>query len=742
MRPRWKTVEEQVRDIASRLYGKPCEPGRIAGNDLDGIIDIAADQKALFEITVNTTLEKVRNDLNKLAIARTALFSQNILVRGFVVIDRPPTVAMTDAAKELNLTVMSKSRLAQQFLDFGRYKATREISTFGSAVDPFSGKRDTVPYVPVTYIGRESRKTYTVEQISEMLLEGKNLVLLGEYGSGKSRCINEIFLELSKEWDLTFQFPIAVNLRDCWGLRRAEEIVRRHVCSLGLDDMQGPAVRAYNSQNLLFLLDGFDEIGIQAWSIDDARLKELRAQALSGVKEVVLSSGTGTLVAGREHYFTNQSEMFAALGLAEKNTVVIQVKEQFSLEEMSEYFEAAEIDVVLPDWLPRRPLICQTIASLDRDELGSMFGLGSREAAFWNHFMKVICQRDSRINPLFDPDIIYQVFIELSRTTRNKPNNVGPLSERELQEAFTAVVGQFPVEDAAIMLQRLPTLSRVSPETTERRFIDTYILDGLRAKDVSRLVASDEPARNAAMSTSWSNPLATLGQKVLALDIEDRPDPFKQFAKRAAGSRNGTLTGDIVASFLRVDEDVLDFEDIVVKSATVSELDMSSAAVHNLTVEGSIIDKLILPNTPPVKTVISDCVVAKVAGVSSMAGLPKWVDISGVEEFDSVQTVAQIRNAGLAVQHEIFVAIIKKTFFQKGSGRKEEALIRGFGSGPAQGLAPKVLNLLLREKILDRFKGEEGWVYSPNRGEAGRMKAILEELRSSSDPLWDAVGKL
>jgi hypothetical protein len=87
----------------------------------------------------------------------------------------------------------------------------------------------------------------------------------------------------------------------------------------------------------------------------------------------------------------------------------------------------------------------------------------------------------------------------------------------------------------------------------------------------------------------------------------------------------------------------------------------------------------------------------------------------------------------------VFVAIIKKTFFQKGAGRKEEALIRGFGVGAAQGVAPKMLNLLLRENVLRRFKGDDGWVYAPNRAKAGRMNIILEELRSTSDELWKMI---
>ena len=47
-----------------------------------------------------------------------------------------------------------------------------------------------------------------------------------------------------------------------------------------------------------------------------------------------------------------------------------------------------------------------------------MFGIASEGVEFWNHFMKVLCQRDARINAFFDADTIYQVFVALSRITR------------------------------------------------------------------------------------------------------------------------------------------------------------------------------------------------------------------------------------------------------------------------------------------------------------------------------------
>ena len=73
MKPKWLSFEDQVRDIASLTYGRRCDPGRIAGADIDGIVDNDELSKTLIEITTNTTLEKVRSDIVKLTGVRGAL---------------------------------------------------------------------------------------------------------------------------------------------------------------------------------------------------------------------------------------------------------------------------------------------------------------------------------------------------------------------------------------------------------------------------------------------------------------------------------------------------------------------------------------------------------------------------------------------------------------------------------------------------------------------------------------------
>ncbi|KPF91533.1 hypothetical protein IP86_24945 [Rhodopseudomonas sp. AAP120] len=91
---------------------------------------------------------------------------------------------------------------------------------------------------------------------------------------------------------------------------------------------------------------------------------------------------------------------------------------------------------------------------------------------------------------------------------------------------------------------------------------------------------------------------------------------------------------------------------------------------------------------------------------------------------------------------EILVTIIRKTFFQKGAGRKEEALLRGLSTFASKSTSTKIINILSREGLLESFRGSEGTVYTPVRSQTRRMQKILDELGSSEDPIWIEVSQL
>ena len=110
-----------------------------------------------------------------------------------------------------------------------------------------------------------------------------------------------------------------------------------------------------------------------------------------------------------------------------------------------------------------------------------------------------------------------------------------------------------------------------------------------------------------------------------------------------------------------------------------------------------------------------------------------------MEEFDEALSSARISTLNLSNPQKTLLALIKKLFFQPGSGRREEALLRGTESYWDKSAADKVLHYLDTERIIRKIKGDQGWLYIPQRRHMKRMGQIVADQKQSDDPLWAMV---
>jgi hypothetical protein len=742
MAPTWTDLEAHVRRLAGYIWNREAKPDRIAGVNIDCVVRQNRDYYILIEITEERSLQKTREDIIKLVTARNALNTENIYARCYCVVGGSLTQGMVDAGKDSNVDVVSVSRFQRIFFDFDSYKVARERRQFGSAINPLTGERDDKIYTPVTYTNERSSENISISELVSGLSDGnKSVVMTGEYGSGKSRCVKEMFALLAADARDGGRYPIAIDLRECWGLKRASEIIRRHFEDLGLDTHSAAVLRALNANDFVFLLDGFDELGFQSWTDDSEKIKTLRARSLEGVRDLISRTGGSVFVSGRAHYFNTSSEMFAALGLPDAPTLLVASKDEFTESEMAEYMGSFVDDYDIPAWLPRRPLICQAVLSLAPEEVERLLGDDGNDIGLWEFFVNLLCERDARINPAFYASTIFDVLVSLARITRTKPANVGPISLGEIQSAFEAVVGQAPDEQASVMLQRLPSLGRVAAESNDRQFIDMFILDGLRAIDLARLITKGEAHIDEHI---WRNPLDKLGQRVLAKKISEGGQERRslQMATRCASGKNRVLACDVVAASVQLPTaDDYDFNGLAIDEGEFVEFDMTNRMPVNLGLYNTSFGSLTICPVVPKGTKLKGCVAEKLFGVTSANGLPSWADVEA-DQYLEVQNVASIRRLGLKPAQEILVTIVRKTFFQKGAGRKEEALLRGLGRKGAAGLAHRVVNILLNEGLLRRFPGSEGTVYTPERSQANRMRKMLDELNVSQDSIWSVVSAL
>ena len=173
VQPKWKTFEEQVRGIAALIFGQPCQPGRIAGVNFDGVIkrgDLETircrDQRA-------ERSRQSQTSITRLTLARQTLSADGVLLRGYIVLNRAPTQALVEAATAAKLTVGSAGQFASLFFQFPIYKNARIAASFGSSIDPLTGDVDNVSYVPVMYERLDGGKELSIADLAEMLLSGR-----------------------------------------------------------------------------------------------------------------------------------------------------------------------------------------------------------------------------------------------------------------------------------------------------------------------------------------------------------------------------------------------------------------------------------------------------------------------------------------------------------------------------------------------------------------------------------------
>ena len=656
-----------------------------------------------------------------------------------------PTDSMRASGNEQNVRVLSINEFQNEYFDYDSYVFIRSQKQFGSLINVDTGEPEKNEYIEVLYHNKQTGKDVTLADIVNMLKQRKKVVLKGDFGLGKSRCIKQVFDILTAD-TVNNPYTLAINLREHWGAKTGLEILQRHFIDLNLDGSNFN--RNFEQPNAVYLLDGFDEIGTQSWSSDIRKMQHIREMSVCGLKDLICKVQGGVLIVGREYYFNSDEELLSCLGLNSNSTIILECHHEFTEEELLQYIQknmttaSTEVLAELPSWLPKRPLVIQLLIKYAADIFTLSFALEDI-CGFWFAFLSKMCEREARIYAALNPEIIKGVLLYLGNKTRMYNSNTGPITQMDLNEAFTAVAGITPNDESAIMLQRLPSLGRVSGDSPDRQFLDTFILNGLRAEGIIQLSKSWNPTQ---WNVDWITPLDQTGLIILSEYIakdDKRKDNFITIARQAANSKNKVLAADIVSAICMLDVTELDFKDICISGATFSYLNFGGKEVTRLVISDSIIEKMDLTNAKISDSIhISKCIISSAYGIASNKSLPNNFSECEIDSFEPLATTTLIKKAWLSKPQKLFIQMIRKIFYQPGSGRKEEALLRGMGESANRKLSTKILNLLMVEKIIDRHKGDEGYVYTPIRNQTNRIRIILDVLNLSVDPLWDKISSL
>jgi hypothetical protein len=678
----WKSLEDHVRAIAQLRWSAACNPEHIDGVDFDGVVRVSSDELVLIEITEERSLQKVRDDLNKIKPTKLRLATEGMICRGFIVLNEELTPSMVEAGRNAHISVISSLQFERDFFDFSAYDKLRLNLPFGSAVDAKTGENDTRDFIPVQYVQPEDDTPVTIDELAARLLRGTRIALTGDFGTGKSRCVREVYASLSQEIREAGAFPVAINLRDHWSSSNAFEVLAGHLGNIGLASSIDNLVRLLNSGGLTLLLDGFDEIGAQSHDTKVDNRKALRCHAVRGVRDLIQRSKAGVLVTGRSHFFDSDEEMLQSLGMLgvrSDSTCVLRAPDSFSQNEGQKYLKTMGIDAVLPEWLPRKPLVFQTLAELDANDVTRILSKPQGQFEFWGTFINAACVRESRgIGGSISSITIMNILLELASKTRYSNVFLGRLSPRDIDEAYEVAVGSAPDQTGRQLLARMCTLGRIEPESPDRQFIDASVVDVLRGE---RLVNEVIALTDADTKVQWRQPLRQLGVVHAACMHYhyDLNQSFFAYLRKYGNTANSTRIGEIISVLSLYGEEKLDFQGLEIHHAELPILNVTRRVISNLCLRNSIINYLALDGTPVVETdflIVEDSLITTAAGVSAIVGLPKWIKNTDVIEFKSLSNAARIKESPLLPQQKLLLVIIHKIFFQPGGGREEGSLLR------------------------------------------------------------------
>ncbi|CAM3931949.1 NACHT domain-containing protein [Aeromonas bestiarum] len=743
--PNWKKHEQDILTISKIIFNADAKADRLHGVNYDAVIKKSNDEIIIIEMTVRNDLTKVREDVIKIYSTKLKFAAEGVIVRGYIVLDSEPTQGMLDIGADHKIQVLSKESFISQAFKYKDYYCLRNQHPFGSAINPSTGRPDTHQYISVNYYNETKNKSFSIDDLAKKIERGEKIVLLGDYGTGKSRCIKETFTFLSER--LTSKYVLAINLREHWGASFAEEIITGHLKRLGLSTSIDRAMQLLHSGSIVILLDGFDEVGSQLFVSNQEKRDSLRKEALKGVSDLIRICPSGVLITGRPHFFHGNKEMLECLGLSTRssNTNILYCESEFNEVQAALYLQSIGINNIPPVWFPKKPLIFQILSQMNQNEIVRVLSSNNGELHFWGQFLDTICQREATIvKNSIDPDVVRLVLSNLAKTTRCGNYNLGRLTIKDVNNAYEKATGNVPDEAGNLMLSRLCTLGRVEPESPDRQFIDTYIVQLLYADSLVDDITNKEFI---ILDEDWKQPLNKMGSQLLSqwIDLYDLSDDALSFIHRGTTKQNQQVIGELTSSIYNLSSHDIDFGGVSVESI-IPILLLGARRVFNVTFRNCIIEEVCFNDCKVDQSshvTIIDSDISEAKGMASTEKLPEWIKNTNILKAESTSNSSRIKSSNLPASQKLFLSIIQKIFFQRGGGRKENSLYKGaFGQEFDRKKIERILSILLTEGLIEKSKDTGGFIYNPKREYTSRMKLIKDQLALSTDELWLKIKEL
>ena len=740
--------EDEVRRIARALWPSAEFDGAriIGGRETDGVF-VTEESIHIIEATISRRKQKAQQDIDKLARSISKFRPQRGYrsLRGWFITRDEPTAEQRQVAgaQRDDINVVSFAQFQARLIDSNAYLEARGNHSFGSVRDPMTDDRTpTIKYVPLDMTRIGTTETVSHNDVLDLLSFGRTVVLLGDYGAGKSMTLREIYHELRARHlrrEIS-TFPVYLNLREHYGQTDPAEVILRHARSIGFSS-PSHLVRAWRAGYTYLLIDGFDEIStinIQGlWR----NLRSSRYRAMEAVRRLIREhpTGSGLLLAGRAHFFDSDKERREALGLR-TDAIELSVNE-FTDEQIATYLKRAGLDGFVPSWLPSRPLLVGYLAakgSLHDLLLATSTGDPLERAVGWDTLIDRISEREAEIEAGIDGSTVRKLLERLSTNARATEGGVGPLSPDTVIEAFRDICGDSPDERGMILIQRLPGLGVDRSDENSRTFIDHAFADVCRAGDLIEFVGSPYDF-DADVLADIASSIGTLGIEVAAHRSNKagyNEGIINAALARAKRAGDDYLASDIARLIFECNHSVRD--NLTIGGVTISELKLDTKATDMSKIQFREcffrrVDIDLEADTSKLPTFF-ECFVEELDGRISDEDLPHGKFNKCVIDTysENAATTAAVLSLDLPLGVRVCVSILRKLYEQRGAGRKENALHRGLDNH-ARRLVPGVLRVLQGAGLASPDRSRGAVIWRPDRSNRTRVGRMISAPATDND---------
>ena len=177
---------------------------------------------------------------------------------------------------------------------------------------------------------------------------------------------------------------------------------------------------------------------------------------------------------------------------------------------------------------------------------------------------------------------------------------------------------------------------------------------------------------------AWKHPIGTFGAFFAGTRLQsvNQGRAAIAFVKRHISSKNRTLLSDMIASLFNVDSNS-DFGGLSFKEGKFSEIAFSDCPITNISFDDCFFDSIDITDADPQGVSINRSVVVRVAGITSREHAPPWVIDCLFESFQSTNTLAQIREAGLSIAQTFVVVVAPQALSAAGEWQEAQQHVQG-----------------------------------------------------------------